>query len=281
MVGYLSIEHVRALWRARFSAYFWDTNLRLLCRSRSDFANEVASIADRAEGVERIALLFCLDCDLSVIREELERLDLQSDAELARQPFGIFTLAELDWTGMGSLYLRLFARGDEQLISSLLGTGCPCEIKGLGPFGAEDLIPIVNMAVGLRKGPEYPWLSDQLGSIIARYGDNDVRRYLLDQLSRGEPAVRHWVKVWVLKHIHNISTDDMSEDAIAFLLADLSRPDAVSIWNNPLGHVATERFVVERLIPLARGASETIQKNLRIVLSTVGNRHARRYLLPS
>ena len=54
---------------------------------RADFTEEVASIASCVEGIERIALLDCLDVDLTVIHQELERLVSQSDAELTRQPF--------------------------------------------------------------------------------------------------------------------------------------------------------------------------------------------------
>jgi hypothetical protein len=239
----------------------------------------VASIARRTEGIERVALLFCPDADLSVIHEELERFALQSDAELATQPFDIFSLAELDWTETGSLYARLLVRGTEQLRSSLLGDSCPCHIEGLGPLEPDVLIPVADMAAALPA--QDVWLKDQLGSIVARYGDKEVRAYLLGQLANGEPGIRYWVKVHVLRYIADISTDDMPEDAIAFLLADLSRTGALSFWNNPLGRVASERFVTERLIPLVRGASDTVLNNLRIVLKAAGDRNGRRYFLPN
>ena len=134
LVADLGLEHVKAIWRGRFSAQFWDGALHRLCRLRPEFADEVRSICDRTEGIERVALLFCLDSDLSIIRKELERLNSQPDAELARQPFGIFSLADLDWAETASLYPRLLIRDIEQLRSSLLGDGLPCDIKGLGPF---------------------------------------------------------------------------------------------------------------------------------------------------
>ena len=135
------------------------------------------------------------------------------------------------------------------------------------------------MAVAL-KNKEF-WRKSALGSIVARYGDKAVRRYLLDQVAKGEPSDRHWIKDCVLRYIDNISTEDMSEDAIAFLLADLSRTNAIGYWRNPLGSIASERFVTERLIPLARGASETVLKNLHLVLDAAGDRHGRRYFLPN
>lgn len=280
MVGVLTLNHVHALWQGRFSAEFWDEALRRVCHLRPDLAEEMASIARGTEGIERIALLSCLSGDLAIIHEELERLASQSNSELALQPFNITDLADLDWTGTGSLYPRLLVRDVPLLRSSLLGGSSPCEIRGLGSLGPEALIPISEMAAALQ-GEEHYWHKRQLGGIVARYGDQDVRSYLLDQLSHGKLPVRRWVKTYVLPFLDNVSTDDMSEDAIGFLLADLSRTDALSIWNNPLGHVASERFVTERLIPLCRGASETVLSNIRIVLKAAGDRHGRRYLLPN
>jgi hypothetical protein len=242
----------------------------------------LASIARCAEGIERIALLACPDVDLTVIHKELERLVFQSDAELTRQPFNIFVLAELDWTGTGSLYPRLLLRNVQPLQRSLLGDVLPNNIKGLSLLGPDVLTPLVDMAVTLPQGEDASWVKLQLGSIVGRYGNKETRAYLLDRLAHGQNRIRHWIKVCVLSFIESVSTDDMSDDAIAFLLADLSRDNAFSeFWNNPLGHVASERFVSERLIPLARGASDIVLKNLSVVLKAAGDRHGRRYLLPN
>ena len=86
-------------------------------------------------------------------------------------------------------------------------------------------------------------------------------------------ALRRWIKDQVLHFMDNISTDDMSED--------LSHANAINYWRNPLGSVASDRFVTERLIPLARGASETVLENLHRVLKAAGDRHGRRYFLPN
>jgi hypothetical protein len=249
---------------------------------RADFTEEVASIASCVEGIERIALLDCLDVDLTVIHQELERLVSQSDAELTRQPFNIFVLAELDWTGTGSLYPRLLLRNVQPLRNSLLGDSYPNDIKGLSLLGPDVLMPLVDIVVALPQGTDAWWEKLRLGRIVGRYGNKETRAYLLDQLAHGENSIRHWIKICVLRDIESVSTDDMSDDAIAFLLADLSTDNAFDGFrNNPLGHVASERFVSERLIPLARGASDIVLKNLSIVLKAAGDRHGRRYLLPN
>ncbi|MER8426366.1 hypothetical protein NKI50_08525 [Mesorhizobium sp. M0563] len=55
-----------------------------------------------------------------------------------------------------------------------------------------------------------------------------------------------------------------------------------SIWPETSGgiaHIASERFVTERFMPLARGASGTVLNNLHTVLKSAGDRDGRRYLL--
>ena len=287
LLGGLAVEHVRALWRGRASTGpWWYKILHKLCRMRPQFAKEAALIASHAEDIERIALLFCLDTAPMTIHRDLERLASSSDMELMRQSFEMFRLADLDWTGTGSLYPRLLARDIEPLRRSLLDGSSMPDIKGLGQFGPDVLIPVAKVAAALSEeehwGEEHWWVKRQLGSIVARHGDPDVRGYLLDQLAHGDVQVRSWVKVHVLAQMDGVSTDEMSDDAIAFLLADLPRSGALNeLLNNALGHIASERFVSERLIPLARGASETLLKNLRIVLNAAGDRHGRRYLLPN
>jgi hypothetical protein len=281
LVNGLAIEHVHAIWRARFATNFWNDVLRKLCDMRADFAEEMASIASRAEGIERLALLNCLAPDPTVVQEELEWLVSQSDAELARQPFNIFQLAKLDWTRTASLYPRLLLRNIPPLRRSLLGDTFPCNIKGLIQLEPDVLVPLVNMSAAVPQGKDTWWDHAQLGNIVGRYANQEMHTYILNQLAYGENKIRHWIKIYVLTHMESVSTDDMSDDTIAFLLSDLSRNNAIHEFFNPLGHVASERFVSERLIPLARSASDIVLKNLSIVLKAAGNRHRRRYLLPN
>ena len=273
-------EHFDAIWRRRSSAHFAVESLHALCRLRPDFAEKAASIAESCEGIERLALLYCLDSKLAILYEELRRLASLSDEELSRQPSNILYLAELDWVGTDLLYPRLLVRDGKQLKCSLLGARCPCTIKGLGSLGIEVIIPIVQMAAALPNEEKTWWQKHQLGSIVAGYGNQDVQAYLLDQLAHGEAKIRRWIKIHVLPFTRDVSTDQMSEDAISYLLADLSRTNvAQSPFRNPLGHVASERFVMERLIPLAGGASHIVLRNLKSVLRVAGDRHGRRYLL--
>ena len=71
-----------------------------------------------------------------------------------------------------------------------------------------------------------------------------------------------------------------SEDAVSFLLADLSREKMRAYFSKHLlGRTATEQFVTERLLPLLADAKQPLLKNLYEVLKEAGSRHGRRYIL--
>jgi hypothetical protein len=98
----------------------------------------------------------------------------------------------------------------------------------------------------------------------------------------GPDWLREWVKVSYLHKAEGLLSDALDDDMIGVLLADLNVPDRIrEHWYNPLGHIATDRFVMERLLPLAEGASPAFRQNLALVLSAAGDRHGKRYLMPS
>ena len=70
------------------------------------------------------------------------------------------------------------------------------------------------------------------------------------------------------------------EDAISFLMADLNRKGSYfHFGEHLLGHIATEQFVNERLLPLLSAIKSPLQENLRSVLKQAGSRHGRRYMV--
>ncbi|MBU1397799.1 MAG: hypothetical protein KKH85_02715, partial [Proteobacteria bacterium] len=77
----------------------------------------------------------------------------------------------------------------------------------------------------------------------------------------------------------DLSVNQLSEDAISFLLADFSnRKFPGDFEGHLLENTATEAFVIERLLPLLSNAEEPLRNNLAKVLQRVGKRHGRRYV---
>jgi len=102
-----------------------------------------------------------------------------------------------------------------------------------------------------------------------------------DLLANGAEQKREIIRDYIIIHLDGISTDDIAEPALSYLMSELLIPNSIGHWSNTLGRLATERFVSEVLIPSARGASDAFLGNLRLVLTEAGRRHAKRYFLPS
>ena len=99
---------------------------------------------------------------------------------------------------------------------------------------------------------------------MALLGDAEVQTYCLDAPIHGSKRVRYWVTANYLSAAQDLTSDALDDDMIAGLLADLNVSNLISEhWNNPLGHIATDQFVQERLLPLAEGASATFLEILR------------------
>jgi hypothetical protein len=242
----------------------------------------VERLLHNVKGIGHIALLSCLNRNVSVIRQSLNALSQLPNDQLEREPFQLFDLSDLDWTGADTIFLDLLGRKIPALGKSLTGGACPVTVQGLPKLSSADIQNIFSWMVEIKSDRNGWWLRRQIGSIIGRYGDESVRSQMLSYLGDGEARVRRSVKDYVLPYLRDVSSDDLSERALSYLLSELYHPGSVQEhWNNPLGEIATERFVTEQLLPLARGQPDAFLDNLRVVLKVAGDRHGCRYMLPA
>ncbi len=124
------------------------------------------------------------------------------------------------------------------------------------------------------------WFVNQLGSLFAAHLNNEVQDKFVAEFNKADSKFRRLLLHLVLPYFSDITTEVFSEDAISFILADLSREASVySYRGHLLGNTATEQFVTERLLPLLPDAKQPLLKNLHEVLRQAGSRHGKRYVL--
>ncbi|MCS4242547.1 hypothetical protein M2418_002073 [Rhizobium sp. BIGb0125] len=277
----LDHRHIDAIWCARTSQSLWDHALSQLCLVRSDLTPYVEQMAAESNGIEAIALLYCCGLDNQTLLAKVEELLELSDADLKLQPFEIFEVGDLEWRGRETLLVQSLAREIPMLRQSLVSSSNL--ISGLAGESVNLAImkPIIELVEDLQESSQSWWISRRLGPVVAHLGDMEVRTFCLNSLVHGSEPIRHWLKTSYLSSLEGLTSDALNDDMIATLLADLNVPKRISeYWYNPLGYIATDRFVQERLLPLVESASTTFLDNLEIVLRAVGERHGKRYLLP-
>lgn len=255
--------------------------LKCLCAARPDLAEAVKRGASKKSGIEKATLLYCVSpADCAPVFQALGELIEMSDEERREQPIRILRHVEFDWTGKEKLFVQLLRLRDMQLASALLGGSIPLRIPSLGDLeiGPIDWWLEWMMEVSYT-GAGY-WFLEQLGGLFAGYLNREVQHEFVAEFNKSGSKFRQLLRHSVLPPRSDITTEVFSEDAISFLLADLSREGRASyIYGHLLGSTATEQFVTERLLPLLPDAKQPLLKNLHEVLRQAGSRHARRYVL--
>lgn len=278
----LDHRHIDAIWSARFSESLWDHALSQVCSLRPDLKPYVEQMAEAYDGIEALALRYCSGADNQTLFAELEQLLESSDIALKDQPFNIFSLSELDWRGRETLLVQSLARDVPGLGFSLIESLRDISTLECGSVNLATMRPAIRLVEVELESDEQWWIQYRLGSIVAYLGDAEVRDFCLDALVRGSERIGRWVKGRYLGSDNSLTTDALDDDMIAALLADLNAPNRISEYlYNPLGLIATDQFVQQRLLPLVEGASTTFLNNLALVLKVAGDRHGKRYLLPN
>ena len=240
-------------------------------------------MADAQPGIEAIALRFCAGGDNELLFLELAAFFKLDDASLRNQSLEFFGLRQLDWKGRETLLIQTISRDVPSLRRSVLvrhGLHDGFETLSRGSIGLAEMKPLITLMEAGVDDEESAWfIQDAVGGLVARLGDAEVQDFCLNSLVSGSPRLREWIKEHYLRGLDGISSDALDDYMIAALLADLNVPNKVDRhWYNPLGYLATEDFVRERLLPLADGASEAFRDNLELVLKVAGDRHGKRYL---
>jgi hypothetical protein len=255
--------------------------LKCFCAARPDLAEAVKQEAAKKSGIEKAALVYCVSpADFTPVFQAFGELVEMSDEQRREQPFRILREIECDWTGKEKLFVQLLRLRDMQLASVLLAAAVPPSIPSLGnlEIGSIDWWLEWTMEVG-SSGVDY-WFILQLGGLFAEHLNHEVQHEFVAEFSKSSSKFRRLLLRFVLPFLSDITTEVFSEDAVSFLLADLSTEGSVSsIHGHLLGNTATEEFVTERLLPLLQDAKQPLLKNLHEVLGQAGSRHGRRYVL--
>ena len=280
--GSFSSVHVRHLISVLDAEDSWALNaLKCLCAARPDLSDAVKKEASKKTGIERAALIHCVSpTDFGPIFHALGKLIEMSDKQRQEQPLRILRQIECNWIGQEELYVRLLRLRDTCLTGALLGDSVPVLICGLGNLNIGSIYWCLEWMMEVDSGNNNVWFLQKLGGLFGGHLNREVQREFVFEFNKSNSKFRRLLLRFVLPQLTDITTDMFSEDAIAFLLTDLSNVGSASAFHGHLlGSTATEEFIIERLLPLLRDAKQPLLGNLDTVLRQGGSRHGRRYFV--
>lgn len=263
----------------------WGLNaLRCLCAGRQDLAEVVKQRALLKSGIEKAAMLYCVSpTDMGPIFQALGELVEMSKEERHKQPIQILHRIDFDWTKKEDLFVQLLKLRDTELARALFGGSSMPDVPNLGNLDIEPIDWWLEWMIDvMRSGSrgESNWLLNQLGGLFAWHLSREVQESFVAEFNQVDSKYRGVLLGFVLPQFNNITIEAFNEDAISFMLADLSRKNNISSFRRHLlGQVATEQFIIERLLPLLPNAKQPLLKNLHKVLKQAGSRHGRRYII--
>lgn len=256
----------------------WPTRALLaILGGRPDLRSYTLRNIDKLEPVKKSILQYCCNgSDPDIIFSSLSwHLDCKNN-ECNELPITALSEIDISWHKHGELLVRLLQLKNNDLVVALLGHS----------FDMHDRI-----GNDLNLGDLYwwlEWMSEQnhsdrrlahlLGNFLSMQVANNIQERFLAEFNRSNTKYREPL-VTILKAQTNLSTDDLSEEAISYLLDHLEIRSEWEDCATLLGEAATERFVNERLLSLMTNPSPTVAMSLKDVLSRAGAKHGRRYIV--
>ena len=203
-----------------------------------------------------------------------------SDEQRLEQPLQILDRLEIDWTGQEELFVQLLRLRELGVAKPVLGYSDPPSLLGLGNLNIGPIYWWLEWMMELASNDASFWFLNMLGGLFGEHLNREVQHEFVFEFNKSNSKYRRLLLRLVLPRFTDITTENFNEDAISFLLADLSyEGSASSFHGHLLGNTATEEFVTERLFPLLRDAKDPLLKNLHSVLRQAGSRHGRRYFV--
>ncbi len=258
----------------------WGINaLRDICIARPDLAFLVRDVAKNTTGILRIVLLSTVAInDYELVFDSLKTLMDLTPEQLAEEPIELISHLELNWIGHEGLFVSLLRLRNTKLAWELIETKDEHKVN----IGTLEIGPIdwwLEWCKEVSHTEEGSWFNDRLSSLFAHNLTTEVLDEFVAEFNKQVSPFRGVLAETILPARKDLSIEQLSEDAVSFLLADLSTRTSIdSFPGHLLGDITTEAFVIERLLPLLPTAKDPFRSNLSKVLQQAGRRHGRRYV---
>lgn len=254
--------------------------LRRLSEQNETISRQLLDIAASERGQLQKVLYFCATNKEGLVFEWLESL---AEGEVPFE-FGLLSkisMDELDWSGRPDLFVKLMDRHDPTLARCLLGGATPPTVKNLPTFQIAAPYDWLRWLAELETDSENTFLCDQVASIFAR-GTSHARSEILRLLDDDAEPMRRLIALEVLPHFDNLSVADLSPNSLAYLIETVHFSGQSTLFRtHPLVLIATEKFVVEILMPLLESSQGPFRENLHSIILEAGKRLGQRFVRDS
>ncbi|HKO51347.1 MAG TPA: SIR2 family protein [Polyangiaceae bacterium] len=286
-LGPTHVERLLSLIESDKEAGGWALELLLLVGAKRPELLEGSAKGQRPSSTASCTVdglvKYARSSNVDFVFEALRSLGSMAKEQRAKEPVQLIQHVSLDWEGRERLLVELLHLREVDIALALLekltmSVNKDEQRKGkvveVGPIQWWlDWLGDDSPAAGER----HFWLCERLPRFLAMYTTKDA---VVDEFNKDGSRHRQVLSSMVLVARSDVTTDDLSEEAISYLLAGLNKPIANDFsWRGHLlGQAATEKFVADRLLPLWERARGKFKRRLTGILRAAGSRHGRRYV---
>lgn len=263
--------------------------LREICKYRPDFVHLVNKISEQKEGLVRIALKVCIKNGgaSTLINKELIQLVNSQDNYLAKINFELLKTLEFKWKGKEELFVRLLKKRNIELTRILTDS------TRVWTDSKLYMAKFQNLEIGHIKW-WLTWISES-------YNPNDSKWYFFcDRLTRYfAQALPTNKKIEFLNELNNPkskfrdsaliliwSMDDFkiwqfTNESLDYLVNNMKSDRSTYLSTKSsviLTHIATDNFVVDKLLPELTKAKGKYKDRLSYLIENLGRKLYKRYV---
>jgi len=252
--------------------------LAYVCRLRPELMHLLGPAVENSIGIKRIALNYALGFGSGVFEPFWSTLEQLADNPITDSdracPHVLGALRQISWTGREMLLIRILKKRDWQLARPLLETFLDVQLN------LDGLVePLDWWWQWMDEAPadnDGWFFCNRLTGLLMPGIPARLHEACVDAFNTAGCRHRSVLKEHVLWYVRDLSTDQLSHDAINFLLADLHQQQPRTSHGILLGKIATETFVAEKLLPLL-GGEDPLRINVQTAIDAAGRRFGRRF----
>jgi len=261
-------------------------SLKIICDRRKDLLPFLKNQFQNKNGVLKAAFIYAITEkeDYSLVFEELESILHFNPNQLSEEPFSLIRDMDLEWQGHEALFVRLLKLRNLQLTYNL------CEsVYDIIVFETKNASKIV-LDIGIitwwldwfleldeKDGNEWMF-EDRVSRVIVNYVSRTTRQQFIDEFNNSNSIYRKVLGRKILPKLYDLSIEELTDDSILYLLEEIKTVFFDKFEASILVNIATEPFVIDRLLPLLKIAKNQFYENLLGILDKVGRKHGRRYI---
>jgi hypothetical protein len=255
--------------------------LKIICHYRKDLTSLVNEELKKVNGIIKASLLYTIT-DKNKSGKVYEALSsLLTIKQLSKEPTQLLSSFDLDWIGHETLLVDLLKLRNIELAENI------CDALYMSYIGDKPNqlnLPIGDINWWLEwlsetSSQEKNWsFNTRISFVISTFISKEQKQLFINEFNNPSSKYHGVLKNRILINFSDLSLKDLNENAISYLIMDLKEHTQLMFGGNLLEKIATESFVKERLLPLMKIAKGKFSKNLSTILTSLGERHGRRYI---